>query len=215
MAKITSVKEFGEYIQNNALVDPTELPKDAQVGWFGPSGTISFIDVGKPLPLDPYSTVLAIFHDETSYRLYTAPTAVPNPRPTEWKDRALGRWILNVVSPTFVVESFPTLDVMADAIVEEWNAVAGEIGGAEAELDAVIDYLEVALEAGQSGERAPSLMSLIEGLRAGDHHGDDDDDDDEDSGEDSPEDETQPQTEPASPPAATTSGAPAQEAKPQ
>jgi hypothetical protein len=195
MAKINNIQEFGEYVQNNALIDPTELPKGSQVGWFGPNGELQFFNINLASPIDKYSIVVAIFHDDDSYMLYTFPAAIPTPRPADWKVRNPSRFTLSKISPTFMVEAFPDLDTFADALVEEWNDVAGETGGAEGELEAVLAYLE------NLGDMQIPANKLHEEFSAGLHHEVEDDDD-----------ETPSPTETATPSAATSSGAPVTEA---
>lgn len=208
---IKTMQEFGEAILAGVRVHPDELPKVASAGWVGPNG-LTFIEINKVNPLDPFSMVVGVFYDDTEIRLYTMPVVPPSLKPDTWKVRANGRMILSRTGISFVSEAYSSIDAMAQAMVDEWNAVADEVNSAEAELEAVLGYLE-----GQSLEvPQPSLAFLLEGLRAGEHHAEDEDDDeDEDDGEDFGGETTTdvgPKTEPAPPPSPAVVGGPASEA---
>jgi hypothetical protein len=211
---ITTVKEFGEAILEGVRAPIDDLPKPALVAWFGLNASLLYIEINKPNPLDRFSVVIAIFHDEEALRIYTLPAALPqgvsgsggkfvdgNGNPVDWRIRAPSRSILSRIAPTYVTEAFPNLDVMADAIIDEWNMLADGISSADAELEAVIEYLETFPKGGVSVEH------ILDDLRAGAHHIDEDDEDD---GDDSPT--TTPNQEPASPPAPVAVSAPAPEA---
>ena len=139
---ITTVKEFGEYIEENAATDINELPKCGSIGWFGPNGGFMFFEVFKPNPLDPSSTIYAIFQSDDTIRIYQLPGAVPTPAPANWKVRPPSRWTLSRFAPTYVAEAFPSLDSLADAIVGEFDAVSEDATSADTELALVIDHLE-------------------------------------------------------------------------
>ena len=216
---ITTVQEFGEAILEGVRTPIQDLPKPAQVAWFGPNAGLVYIEINKPNPLDKFSVVVAIFHDDESFRIYTMPAAIPaeikatpdgkftfpNGSPADWRVRALSRSILSRLAPTYVTEAFPNLDVMADAIIDEWNMLADGVSSADAELEAVCDFIEAEIEAPTP---FGGLQQLVDDLRAGAHHEEDDEDDDGDS--DSPT--TTPNQEPASPSAPAAVSAPAPEA---
>jgi hypothetical protein len=181
--KLTSIKEFGERIAQGVETDPAELPQSQTAAWFGPGGSLLYLELFKPNPLDrvagsallSYSVIAAIFHDDETIRVYTLPAAIPDPRPTDWKVRSPGRTTLTKTAPTYVTEAIP-LDTMADLIIDEWNALAGASSPADAELAAVVDYIE-SLNETVSRERLVS--DLTEGLHRGEAEPDDDDDEPE------------------------------------
>jgi hypothetical protein len=216
---IQTIKELGEAILEGVRADPSMLPKPALVAWFGPNASLLYIEINKPSPMDRFSVVVGIFHDDDNIRIYTLPASVPKEATKgpdgklmvgnfEWIVRSASRIILSRISPTYVQESLPNLDALADAMIDEWNVLAEGVTSAELELESVCDYLE-GLEPGRYGLSADAVSALAQDLRAGEHHADDEDED-EDEGEEAPD--ANPKQEPVSPPAALAVGAPAPEA---
>lgn len=169
---ITTVKEFGEYIEENAATDINELPKCGSVAWFGPNGGFMFFEVFKPNPLDPSSTIYAIFQSDDTIRIYQLPGAVPAPAPANWKVRPPSRWTLSRFAPTYVAEAYPSLDSLADAIVGEFDVVSEDATSADTELALVIDHLE-------SMSPLADRTAVIDSLVNLEHRGNDPDHDDE------------------------------------
>lgn len=159
---ITDVKEFGQYIQDNAVPDIDELPKCGLVGWFGPNGGFMYFEVFKPNPLDLYSTIFAIFQGDDTIRIYQLPGARP-PAVAEkdWLVRPPSRWTLTRVAPTYVREAFPSLDSIADAIIEEFDELGEGSTSADAELARVLEFLENA-PALQSRDNLIASLSLLD-----------------------------------------------------
>jgi hypothetical protein len=168
---IADVKEFGQYIENNTASDIGELPKCGSVGWFGPNGGFMFFEVFKPNPLDRFSTIVAIFQSDDTIRLYQLPTAPPKDVGTDWRVRPASRWTLTRVAPTYVSEAFPSMDSIADAIVEEFDEIGEGSTSADAELARVIQFLEDASPL----TPVPELVEQLGDLQ----HREDDDDDEE------------------------------------
>jgi hypothetical protein len=169
---ITDVKEFGQYIQDTAVPDIDELPKCGTVGWFGPNGNFMYFEVFKPNPLDRFSTIFAIFQSDDTIRIYQLPGAKPaDITEKDWRVRAPSRWTLTRVAPTYVSEAFPSLDSIADAIIEEFDEQGEGATSADAELARVLDHLE---NAGALTTRDDLIAQLTDLA-----HRDVDDDDDE------------------------------------
>jgi hypothetical protein len=195
--KITTIKAFSERILSGVQADIDDLRRGGGAMWFGP-GSPCFIELTKPLPFDEYSVAIAVFQNDSVIRVYTLPAVPPTPRPAAWKTREPMCYTLTKLAPTYVFETM-SLETMADEIVDEWNELAVEMSSAEAEREAVIDYIE------SFGAEPIGAMTLAQEIRDEVHLEDDDDEGDE------PLNGTA--QEPASPTIPAPPGAPAQEVK--
>ena len=166
--------------------DIDDLPKGATVAWFHtnhfdkktstPLPTI--FRVSEVSPIDPFSRVMGIFHNDDVIRVYTLPTAPPTPRPEAWIDRPPTRYALSRTAPTYVAETM-NLDAFAAETIKEWNALAhdGDEGpDADDELLAVVEYIE--RRNGETGGML-ALTKLVEELSEGAHRPDDEEEEED------------------------------------
>lgn len=174
---IETVEQFYKRIIERVADDIDALPKAMSAAWFDNPTTKrpTIFQVQEIHPFDPFSRIIAIFQDADTIRVYTLPAAPPEPKPADWQPRQPTRYTLSRTAPTYVAEIFP-LEAAAEAIADEWNAIAGP-DTAEDELEAVIDFLR---------EQGPMLDrdKVIAQLEAGEHQ--DAGDDDEGEGDDKP-----------------------------
>ena len=177
---IKTIQEFRDRIEEGVNADLTDLPKGTTFAWFpNPvSGEPTMFKVLENVPFDAFSTVIAIFDQGDSITVYTLPRAVPDPKPTNWKVQPQIRYTLTKNAPTYFAEVM-SIDAMADLIVDEWNLVAESLSSAEAEREAIADWL--------SEQPMGPTPILAEKIREGVHaDGDDEEEDDDDVPESKP-----------------------------
>lgn len=162
---IETLDQFRTRILEGVVADIDDLPKGMSAAWFNNPATNqpTIFQVKEVAPFDKYSRVVAIFQGDHTVRIYTMASAPPDPKPADWPPREPTRYTLSRTAPTYVAEVM-TLEAMADAIIDEWNLVAGP-ETPDDELEAVIEYiagLDVLVERDK----------LLTALREGDHHDD-------------------------------------------
>lgn len=160
---IETFDQFRTRVLEGVVADIDELPRGSSAAWFNNpvTGKPTIFNVKEPAPFDQYSRVIAIFQDAHTIRVYTAASAPPDPKPADWPMREPTRYTLTKVAPTYVAEVM-TLEALADAVVDEWNLVAGP-ETPDDELASILEYiatLDTVLERDK----------LLTSLRDGAHH---------------------------------------------
>jgi hypothetical protein len=187
---IKTIQEFRDRIEEGVNADITDLPKGQSVAWFAPPGsnTATMFRVLSDVPFDAYSTVIALFDQGDSITAYTLPKAPPELKPADWKVTSPCRYTLTKTAPTYLMEVM-TIDAMADLIVDEWNLVADTMSSAEAEREAIADWLS-------SQPSTSHATGVAEIIRSGEYAEEDEEEDD------APESSSTPTTNGAAPPSA-------------
>jgi hypothetical protein len=175
---ITTIQEFRDAIEEGVNADIADLPRGTTLAWFPTvSQSPTMFKVTQPVPFDQYSTVIAVFDQGEAVTVYSLPRAVPEPKPSDWKVQPPLRYTLTKNAPTYVAEEL-SIDTMAELIIDEWNLVAESLSSAEAEREAVADWLAT--------QGARTADSVAEEVREGAHNEDDDSDADDDEPESKP-----------------------------
>lgn len=173
--RISNMQEFQSYVKDGTRGYLDSVPIAAMAAWFGPGGSQMYFQPLGQFQIDPYSTPIAIFHDDNVIRVYTLPSKVPDPKPAVWTDRRPRRYTFTKTAPTYVVEEMD-LQLMADEIIDEWVVLAEATSSAEAELDKVIQWI--------TDEKPATIADIIVGLHEGAHRMTDDDGDEEEEDDD-------------------------------
>lgn len=158
---IETVEQFRQRILDNVTDDIDELPRGVEAAWFNDpvTNTPTKFQINQSVPFDKFSRVVAVFQSDDVIRVYSMPSAPPDPKPADWPTRPPTRYTLTRTAPTYVAEIL-TLEAMADAISDEWNAVGDANETAAGELETVLEFL-----AGQDKliDRDQLIMQLREG----------------------------------------------------
>jgi len=172
---ITTAQEMIEAIFE-AIPNLSKLPQGRSVGWLPAPGSLAptMIKAGEPIPFDPYSRVVSIFHDDEVIRVYTLGLVPPEPKPKDWTPSPPMRFTLTKSAPTYVSEIM-NLDTMATEMIKEWVMVESDMTSTEAEREKVVAYLEAFVTDMQSA----MFNEIIQDIREGVHAEPDDDDDDD------------------------------------
>ena len=163
--KVTTIERFNARIARG--VGDAATPVGSMVAWFGPDGKPSHWRPAGAVPFDPFSIIIALFQNDAAVRVYTLPAAIPEPQPKDWKVRRPLRYTLTKAAPTYVVEEMD-LTTMADEIIDERVRLAAGMSTADAELERVIDLVEL-MDPTPGTANVIDRAELLEALEARDH----------------------------------------------
>lgn len=163
--KIATIEQFNARIARG--VGDAVHPVGAMLAWFGPDGKPSHWKPLETVPFDRFSLVIALYQDDSVVRVYTLPAKAPEPVDKDWKIRRPLRYTLTKTAATYVVEEMD-LRTMADEIIDERVRLATGMNSADAELEKVIEMVEL-MDPVPGGANVIDRAELLEALEARDH----------------------------------------------
>lgn len=104
---------FKEILDRSGLDSFGDVPIPKRAVWEDPGGSLMNVELNKVSPFDKTSVVMGLFHDDEEVRVYTLPTEKGEAK----------RYCLSKRGRTFVVETFSSLEMIIDALAEEYNTL--------------------------------------------------------------------------------------------
>jgi hypothetical protein len=124
------------------------------------------LTIDEPSPMNARMLVIALFHDESTIRVYEVPVnAAPDDKPLMPRRVSLTKSSV-VGNETFVIEDM-TLERMADVLADELSVLEGAVTTSERERNAMLDY-------GRALPPEYPLRDFLADIEAEEHIDDDD-----------------------------------------
>ena len=129
-------KELAAEVQKRSGIEKFDKFTAGFVWHKSPTGQFTSFEIGKPLPFpgEP-ATVIGVFRDETTVRVY----AVSVGKETKTPPRC---YELDIATPTYSWIDMPGLETFIDALADEWSEFYNDFSTAEAERASILEYLE-------------------------------------------------------------------------
>jgi hypothetical protein len=172
-----SLKDILVRIKEESGVDPNDVPNGEQCVWYGPPGgndplQLIQVRVAHEFKLFKQHKVIAIFHDEDEFRVYTLLDGQPDPKaPLLAAPRCTH---LSTHGPVYFMEILP-LDAFVTAVATDWSLLAYDMTPVERARVQIGTYVRENEDAIKAGTM--SFEDLADDIESGEYEDEEEEDD--------------------------------------